>query len=36
MFLLVIELNKRPDIHTIVCVTGQYRKMLDQLLEVSM
>lgn len=31
---LVIELKKRPDIQTIVCVTGQHRQMLDQVLEV--
>lgn len=29
---LINELNKRPNIHTIVCVTGQHRQMLDQVL----
>lgn len=31
---LVNELNKRENIKTIVCVTGQHRQMLDQVLEV--
>lgn len=31
---LVNELKKRPGIQTIVCVTGQHRQMLDQVLEV--
>lgn len=31
---LVKELKKRPDIRTIVCVTGQHRNMLDQVLRV--
>lgn len=30
---LVKELKKRPSIETIVCVTGQHRQMLDQVLE---
>ena len=30
---LVNELKKRPDFETIVCVTGQHRQMLDQVLE---
>ena len=30
---LVLELKKRKDIHTIVCVTAQHREMLDQVLE---
>lgn len=30
---LVNELKKRPNIQTIVCVTGQHRQMLDQVLE---
>ena len=30
---LVLELKKRPEIQTIVCVTGQHRQMLDQVLE---
>lgn len=30
---LVNELKKRPSIETIVCVTGQHRQMLDQVLE---
>ncbi len=29
---LVCELKKRPSIETIVCVTGQHRQMLDQVL----
>lgn len=29
---LVKELYSRPNIHTIVCVTGQHRQMLDQVL----
>lgn len=31
---LVNELKSRPGIETIVCVTGQHRQMLDQVLEV--
>lgn len=31
---LVKELKKRPSIKTVVCVTGQHRQMLDQVLEV--
>ena len=30
---LVNELKKRKNIDTIVCVTGQHRQMLDQVLE---
>ena len=30
---LVLELKKRPEIETVVCVTGQHRQMLDQVLE---
>ena len=30
---LVNELKRRENIHTIVCVTGQHRQMLDQVLE---
>ena len=30
---LVNELKRRPSIKTIVCVTGQHRRMLDQVLE---
>lgn len=31
---LVVELKKHPEIQTHVCVTGQHRQMLDQVLEV--
>lgn len=31
---LIIELKKRSEIHTLVCVTGQHRQMLDQVLKV--
>ncbi len=31
---LVNELKKRPGVKTLVCVTGQHRQMLDQVLEV--
>ena len=31
---LVLELQKRPGLETIVCVTGQHRQMLDSVLEV--
>ncbi len=31
---LVLELQKHPEIESIVCVTGQHRQMLDQVLEV--
>lgn len=30
---LVLELKKRKDLKTVVCVTGQHRQMLDQVLE---
>ncbi len=30
---LVLELKTRPNIQTVVCVTGQHRQMLDQVLE---
>jgi len=30
---LVLELKKRPDVRTLVCVTGQHRDMLRQVLE---
>lgn len=30
---LVNELKTRPNIQTVVCVTGQHRQMLDQVLE---
>ena len=30
---LVNELKTRRDVETIVCVTGQHRQMLDQVLE---
>ena len=30
---LVIELKGRKNINTIICVTGQHRQMLDQVLE---
>ena len=30
---LMLELKKREDIVTIVCVTAQHREMLDQVLE---
>lgn len=30
---LVIELKKRPDLRVLVCVTGQHRQMLDQVLD---
>ena len=30
---LVNELKKREKVQTIVCVTGQHRQMLDQVLE---
>lgn len=30
---LVNELKKRKELHTIVCVTGQHRQMLDQVLD---
>ena len=30
---LVLELKKRKSIETVVCVTGQHRQMLDQVLE---
>ena len=31
---LVLELERRPNIQTIVCVTGQHRSMLDQVLSI--
>ena len=31
---LVNELKKRKELETVVCVTGQHRQMLDQVLEV--
>ena len=31
---LVLELKKRSDLNTIVCVTGQHRQMLDSVLDV--
>ena len=33
---LVNELKKRDTLETIVCVTGQHRQMLDQVLELLM
>lgn len=30
---LVLELKKRPELETILCVTGQHRQMLDQVLD---
>ncbi len=30
---LVLELKKRPELKTVVCVTGQHRQMLDQVLK---
>ena len=30
---LVLELKQRPELETIVCVTGQHRQMLDQVLD---
>ena len=30
---LILELKKHTDIQTVVCVTGQHRKMLDQVLD---
>ena len=30
---LVKELQGRPSLQTVVCVTGQHRQMLDQVLE---
>ena len=30
---LVLELEKRPEFETVVCVTGQHRQMLDQILD---
>ena len=30
---LVLELQKRSAIQTLVCVTGQHRQMLDQVLD---
>ena len=31
---LVLELNKRPDLECIVCLTGQHREMLDQVMDI--
>lgn len=31
---LVLELQKHPDIETIVCLTGQHREMLDQVMDI--
>ena len=31
---LVLELKKRKSIETVVCVTGQHRQMLDQVLHI--
>ena len=31
---LVIELEKNPNIESVVCVTAQHRQMLDQVLEI--
>lgn len=31
---LVLELQKRPQIESIVCLTGQHRQMLDQVMEI--
>lgn len=31
---LVKELGKNPDIHSIVCLTGQHREMLDQVMRI--
>ena len=30
---LVLELKKRPELETVLCVTGQHRQMLDQVLD---
>ena len=30
---LVLEFRKRPSLRTVVCVTGQHRQMLDQVLQ---
>ena len=30
---LVLEMRKHPELETVVCVTGQHRQMLDQILE---
>ncbi len=30
---LVLELERRPEFETVVCVTGQHREMLDQILQ---
>lgn len=30
---LVLELKRRPEFETVVCVTGQHREMLDQILQ---
>lgn len=31
---LVLELEKHPDIESVVCVTGQHRQMLDQVIDI--
>lgn len=31
---LVLELNKRPDILSLVCLTGQHREMLDSVMDI--
>ena len=31
---LVKELEKHPDIHSVVCLTGQHREMLDQVMQI--
>ena len=30
---LVLELERHPEFETVVCVTGQHRQMLDQILD---
>ena len=30
---VVLELKKREDVECVVCVTGQHREMLDQVLD---
>lgn len=31
---LVLELNKHKDIESVVCLTGQHRQMLDQVIDI--
>ena len=31
---LVKELGKKPEIHSVVCLTGQHREMLDQVMQI--